>query len=102
MEKLISNTEDIAFKHFKAFGFKDEQIDQLILQGTKDLCKELTKLKVLLEASEISYDDVNNVLHALKGLLFQLGNHEVAEKLVEIRSNLEDEDILKDIAELYN
>ncbi len=101
MEKLISQTEEIAFKHLKAFGFQDEQIDQLIIQGKKDLRKELIKLEILLQEDEISYNDINNVLHALKGLLFQLGNHEAAERLIEIRSHLNNEETLKDITLLY-
>ncbi len=98
MEKLISHTEEIAFDYLKAFGFKDEQIDQLIIQGKKDLRKELIKLEILLHDDKISYDDINNVLHALKGLLFQLGNHEAAERLIEIRSHLDNEETLKELA----
>ncbi len=101
MEKFISHTEEIAFQHLKSFGFKDEQIDQLIRQGTKDLRKELIKLETVLQEDEISYDDLNNVLHALKGLLFQMGNHDAAEKLVEIRSDVKDEEALNDIILLY-
>lgn len=98
MEKIISETEAIAFEYLKAFGFNDEQISPLVEQGKKDLYNELTKLKTLLNADSISLDDINNVLHALKGLLFQLGNHDVADQLNEIRSNIESEATLKEIA----
>lgn len=101
MEKFISQTEEIAFDYLKAFGFKDEQINQLIIQGEKDLRKELIKLETMLQDDEISYDDLNNVLHALKGLLFQMGNHVAAERLMEIKSHLDKEETLKELALLY-
>ena len=100
MKKIISETEVIAYNYLKAFGFEDEQITLLIIQGKKDLHKELTKLETLMHADVVSLDDINDVLHALKGLLFQLGNHELAEKLNEIRSHLDSEVTLKQISQL--
>ncbi len=102
MEKLISDTEVIAFEYLKAFGFSEEQINPLVAQGKKDLYGELTKLKTLLDADNISIEDINNVLHALKGLLFQLGNHDVADQLNEIRSHLDSEATLKEIVQLLD
>lgn len=91
----------IAYNYFKEFGFNDEQINSLIIQGKKDLQKELTKLETLLiDADTVSLDEINNVLHSLKGLLFQLGNHEIAEKFNELRSENERKVILKEILEL--
>lgn len=100
MKKIISETEVMAHDYFKAFGFEDEQINLLIMQGKKDLHKELTKLEALLHADPVSLDDINNVLHALKGLLFQLGNHVLAEKLNEVRSHLNSEISIKEISQL--
>ena len=101
MKNIISETEVIAYDYFKDFGFNEDQINSLIIQGKKDLHKELTKLETLLiHADTVSVDDINNILHALKGLLFQMGNHDLAEKLNEIRSKDEREVILKDLSEL--
>ena len=102
MEKIISETEVIAFDYLKAFGFTEEQVNTLVLQGKKDLYKELIKLKTLIYADTVSYDDINNILHALKGLLFQLGNHDLAEKLNEIRSDLQNKTTLEEIALLLD
>ena len=102
MEKIISETEVLAFKYLKAFGFSDEQINPLVTQGKKDLRKELTKLQILLYADTISYSEISNTLHALKGLLFQMGNHDIAEKLTEERSHLESKNTLKEIALLLD
>jgi hypothetical protein len=101
MKNIINKTEVIAYDYFKDFGFNEDQINSLIIQGKKDLHKELTKLETLLiHADTVSVDDINNILHALKGLLFQMGNHDLAEKLNEIRSKDEREVILKDLSEL--
>ena len=101
MKNIINKTEIIAYDYFKDFGFNEDQINSLILQGKKDLHKELTKLETLLiHADTMSIDDINNILHALKGLLFQMGNHDLAEKLNEIRSNDERKVILKEIPAL--
>jgi len=100
MGKIIRETEVIAYDHLKAFGFEDEQIKPLIDQAKKDLQENLTKLEMLLHEDTISIDDINNVLHALKGLLFNLGNHELADKLNEIKSHLESEAALEEISQL--
>ncbi len=101
MEKLISKTEEIAVDYLKGFGLKEEQIALLIMQGKKDLRKELKKLDTLLHDDKTSNDDLNNVLHSLTGLLFQLGNHDAANRLIEIKSHLEDKSTLNDIELLY-
>jgi len=100
MKHIITETEVTAYNYLKEFGFSEVQVDALIMQGKKDLYNELTKLKILLDTDAASLDDINNVLHALKGLFFQLGNHDVAEKLNDIRSESTRETILKEISEL--
>jgi hypothetical protein len=59
-------------------------------------------LKEKLYFHSISYTDINNVLHALKGLLFQLGNHAVVDKLNEVKSQNESDTKLKEIALLLH
>ncbi len=102
MKNIINETEVIAYDYFKDFGFNEEQISSLIAQGKKDLHKSLTELQTLFDTEVVSLDDINNVLHALKGLLFQLGNHAVADQLNEIRSHLESETTLNEIALLLD
>jgi hypothetical protein len=101
MENIIRETEIMAYDHFKAFGFNEEQISSLIDQGKKDLRKELGKLKTLLAESEkVSLDEINNSLHALKGLFAQFGNQHIAEQINEIRTNDKSKVILKKLSEL--
>ncbi len=100
MRPIINETEAMAFDYFKAFGFDEEQIKMLIIQGRKDLEINLDKLELLIQEDPISIEDVSNVLHALKGLIFQLGNHKVAEKLNESRSHLENKKTIEEVREL--
>lgn len=89
MDKLINETVEIARKHFQGFGFEDEQIVPLLEAGKRDLTKELDKLKTLVANERIDIDVLNLSLHALKGLLLNMGNSKVADKLNELREEEE-------------
>ena len=95
MYKIISETEVMATAYLKAYGFEDEQISSLITQAKKDLKKTLKQLHEVVYAETLSMIDINNALHALKGLLFHMGNHTLANELDEIRSTFESEKILQ-------
>jgi hypothetical protein len=100
MEKVINETAEMAHKHFKEFGFEDEQIVQLLESGKRDLTKELNKLQKILDQEPIEIDTVNLSLHALKGLFLTMGNTAVADKLIELRQESEITRIINDIKKL--
>ena len=100
MNKIISEIDTIADDHLTRFGFTQEQITPLVDQAKKDLQENLTKLEILLQEDTIPIDKINNVLHALKGLLFNLGNFELAEKVNEIRYHLKSDEAIKEISQL--
>ena len=97
MYKIIDDTESIALAHLTAFGFSEDQVKPLIVQAKKDMENELTKLQTLLDGKTVELEKINSVLHALKGLFFQVGNHEIAEQLNEIRSHIDSHDSLAEI-----
>lgn len=101
MEDIINETEMMAHIYFKDFGFNEDQINTLINQGKKDIYKEVLKLETLLDTDTKRSEEINNVLHALKGLFFQLGNHNVAEQLDEIGEDDSMTGRLKEISELF-
>ena len=74
MEKLIGETLQIAKEKFSAFGFTDPQINKLLESGRNDLEKEITKLTILIENRDPDIKQINQSLHALKGLLYNMGN----------------------------
>ena len=98
MKHIINETETIAYDYLEQFGFSRDQIDALIIQGKKDLYKELENLNIILDTD--STEAINHSLHALKGLFFQLGNYKVAEQLDEIKDVEESKTRLKEISKL--
>lgn len=100
MEKLINETVEIARKHFKMFGFEDEQIGSLLKSGKRDLENELKRLQKVLEDEPINIDTINLSLHALKGLFLTMGNTTVADKLVELRQESDNMPMVNEIKEL--
>ena len=85
MAEWIEKTQEMAFDYLIGFGFEEAQVLPLLEQSRKDLEKEYAKFLSLIEIRPCSVEELNNVLHALKGLLFHLGNHSLAEKLDEMR-----------------
>ena len=93
MSDIVESTLELAKDKFKKFGFKDEQIAQLISSGRKDLEQEIDKLKEILSSVDIDTKTLNDSLHALKGLLLNMGNSKIADKLVELKNS--DDSLLK-------
>jgi len=88
MKNIIHETEHLAYVYLKGFGFADEQIIPLVELGKKNLSEALEKLKKLLNEEGYSLKDLDNILHAIKGLLLQLGNTQLAQELNAIRLEL--------------
>ncbi|WP_041672662.1 hypothetical protein [Sulfurovum sp. NBC37-1] len=89
MEKLITETMLIASEKFQNFGFKKEQIEQLLTSGKRDLEEESEKLKILLDERTPDIEKINQSLHALKGLLYNLGNMEAGDIMADLKNNLD-------------
>jgi hypothetical protein len=87
MDQVIEETLEIAKKKFISFGFKEEQITQLLASGKRDLEKELSKLATLLEEDTYNFEQINQSLHALKGLFFNMGNTVAGDMMAELRKN---------------
>jgi hypothetical protein len=102
MSNLIEETLNMAFEKFKKFGFKDEQINQLVASGKKDLIQESEKLVAILKADSLDFEALNNSLHALKGLLLNMGNDAVANKLIELRNENDSEDKIEEIKKIFD
>jgi len=86
MTHLIDDTLKIANTYLQDFGFTQEQVEPLLVQAKKDLTRELEKSREIFNAEVVDHEAVNSVLHALKGLLFSLGNNTLAEKIEALRT----------------
>ena len=97
MKKLINETLQIAQNKFAAFGFKEEQVTQLLASGKRDLENEIGKLEVLLEEENVSIDRLNQSLHALKGLLYNMGNTAAGDIMMDIQAGSSIPDHIEEI-----
>ncbi len=100
MQRLIDETGEIAHARFGEFGFSDEQIATLVASGKRDLVKEFGKLQILLDQEPADIEAINDVMHALKGLLSNMGNMVLADKFIELRQESESGDIIAEIKDL--
>jgi hypothetical protein len=100
MEKLISETMQIARERFMAFGFKETQIEQLLESGKRDLEKEISKLSQLIGEDELNFQEINQSLHAIKGLLYNMGNMDAGDIMVDLRNNIENKESISKIKTL--
>jgi len=100
MKNIIDQIEITTTKYLSDVGFEMEQIESLITKGKRDLTKVLQNLKNTLDETPMSIDDLDHSLHALKGLLFQLGNNELAEKVNDARSYSGDKTVISELKKL--
>ncbi len=102
MEELINETLRIASEKFLTFGFKEEQIEQLLASGKRDLGKELEKLKALVEEEPADIEKINKTLHALKGLFYNMGNTDAGDRMSDLRNEDEAEKEIETIKTLLH
>jgi hypothetical protein len=85
LNTIIERTETIAVAYLTGLGFGEEQVAPLMTQARKDLETEFARLDALRHAPDPDPEGLDRSLHAIKGLLFNLGNHALAERLEAIR-----------------
>ncbi|SFV90610.1 hypothetical protein MNB_SV-4-937 [hydrothermal vent metagenome] len=85
MQKLLEETKEKAYIFLREFGFEEDELEPVINKGLKELEESLVDLLKLINSESIEYTYVDTALHDLKGLLFQLGNHNAANKVELLR-----------------
>ena len=87
MQKIIVETEQKAYPFLKKFGFDEKEIPLVVAKGIFDLETIIDQLKVLFPTvSENNIDELDNLLHGMKGLLVQLGNYGLVEEIEKLRN----------------
>ncbi len=94
---IIEKTERIGMEYLTGLGFPEDQVKPLLEQARKDLETEFTRLEELRTAPDPNAEKLDKALHAIKGLLFNLGNHELAERLEAIRHEQDVDRMLRDL-----
>jgi len=91
MEKLIDETLQIAKTRFVSFGFKESQTEALLISAKRDLSKVIVQLEDLMRDDSCDIEQINKSLHALKGLLYNMGNMEAGDQIVELSECMDEE-----------
>jgi len=102
MAGLIEESLTIAAGKFQNFGFNEAQIEKLLLTGKRDLEQEVEKLKILLSEPVPDIAKINNALHALKGLLYNLGNMDAGDIMAELENDLDSATRIEEIKKVLN
>jgi uncharacterized membrane protein YccC len=97
LNTIIERTEKIAIAYLTGLGFGEEQVAPLMQQARKDLETEFARLEALRHAPQPDAEQLDRSLHAIKGLLFNLGNHDLAERLEALRHEGELNRMLADL-----
>ncbi len=85
MQKLLNETKEKAYLFLREFGFEEDELEPVINKGLIDLENAIHHLSEVVEKENPKDEEVDGVLHGLKGLLFQLGNHDAANKAERLR-----------------
>lgn len=86
MQHFIYKTEKIAYDYFRAFSFEELAIEKLLEIGIKDVSNDLIELKHIIEAESLCKEALHHTLHSLKGVLSQLGNHQIIKQIEAIEA----------------
>ena len=89
MKQIIDETVGIAYEYLSTFGFTKLQVETLVTQGQNELYTTLAKFVTLQTSESITVsnlEEINEILHALKGLFSQMGHENMVEKLYEIQA----------------
>jgi transcriptional antiterminator Rof (Rho-off) len=76
MKQIIERTEKVAYDYLKAFGFEEDKVDATVHKGITELENAFNKLTELINCNDLDIEEIDNVLHYMKGILLQLGNVE--------------------------
>jgi hypothetical protein len=90
MSQVIEESLQIAAEKFKAFGFNEAQIEQLLASAKADLDKEIERLRPLLQSDTPDIEKINQVLHALKGLFYNMGNTKAGDIMADLKNGSEE------------
>ena len=99
-DDFIRESMEQARGYFRGLGFNDDQIGTLLSSGEKDLGRELEKIGLLIAESPLDTEKLNSSLHAVKGLLLNMGCHDAAGLFNGLRENVASEANIDGIKEL--
>jgi hypothetical protein len=100
MKQIVNRTKDIAYDYLGAFGFESDKIDTTVSKGLIELESAFERLRGLADEN-FDFDAIDNALHTIKGILFQLGNGEDGNLVDSLRGEITASNHKEKILELF-
>ncbi len=73
----------------------------MVEKGRRDLEATLEKLRLTFEMTHVSDQELDDILHSLKGLLFHMGNNDLAQQVDEMRSDTDRDALERKLKSLF-
>jgi len=89
MKQIIERTMQVAYDYLKNFGFEEDKVEVTVNKGIKELENAFAKLQELVYNVDFDIDELDNILHSIKGILFQLGNGNDGSKVDALRDEID-------------
>jgi len=99
MKQIIERTMKVAYDYLQNFGFEEDKVEVTVNKGIKELENAFDKLQNLVENMDFDIEELDNILHSIKGILFQLGNANDGSTLDTLRAEITHENAIKKIEE---
>lgn len=100
MSRLIDDILLNAKSYFRGFGFDDGDIEYLLQKGRRDLEMLVQEVNSILESNPVDMELLDKKLHALKGVIMQLGSSDIAMKINQMRDALNNQDTIDNLKEI--
>jgi uncharacterized coiled-coil protein SlyX len=93
MKKIVKKTIKTSKEYLTSCGFKDEIIESMLNNYLNNMNKLVDDLEKLLKEHKLNIKKIDKNLHALKGLVAQLNNSKLANKIENIKQNINRKDL---------
>ena len=102
MREIVKNISDFAKEYFTNFGLSKEEISYLVDKAINDLDRLIDETEEILKEDNIDFERLDKNLHAIKGLILQLGSEKLANEINSFRDAIDKDETLYRLKKLLN
>ena len=73
MKKLLDTAKNSALRRLEGLGFSREETEPIVQTGIDELSDALKNLQTFIRSDNFSPQKADDILHGIKGLLYQMG-----------------------------
>jgi len=99
MKQIIERTVQVAYDYLKAFGFEEDKVEVTVQKGISELENAFDRLQELVSKKDFDIEELDNILHSIKGILFQLGNGTDGAVVDSLRDEIDHSNAIEKIAQ---